>query len=669
MEERPTHVSDEQLIAHLDGELTAAEHAEVRRHLKSCWQCRTRAMQFQDQVRRLGESWANQSYLPPGDVERSRDRCRRLIYGHARQKFSSEPLFYVQPPSLGWRLAAAGLVLIAALAGWRYLAPRPPAAPADPAAQVARSALHSDAQLQQAPGAVHQVIRVEVAELQPKSRRRISRLEVWSQPPEQRAVLRWSYPSSGLRYAHWRSGDSSYVYNPAVERRVVAGRSHSAAVVFLSELPLRGMDVYQLEAAFLQWLQNKDWRAIEFSREFAEFAGGDGVRLRLRQTAETARLTAERDGPGGRATAILELDRRTNRPRFAAVRFERDGQAAEFRLVMESEVVLPPEMVPAAVFTPVLPELAAATRREQAPPVPIEAPRTIVEPAAPPLPEPGELDVLEVEIWYLLHRIGVCLGEPVEVRRNGTVIDITGKLASESRRRQVAATLGEFAGHPWVRIDLELAEAAEATGEVSTGMVVSRRGAAQLDEYLAQRFQSRRELNAFLNDVVSSSKSQLAEAWALRRLAERFSHPENLPLSRRTLLESMADDHLSALHRNFRHLHRQLQLPAPQPGSGPAPQAPRDWREACHTPFEHVRALHRLVMALFAGDSLPASIYGSASGGASLAAPGQTGALAALQDALSLGESSLATARSLVHLQLASPAAVPAPATREENSP
>lgn len=663
MEERSTHASDEQLIAHLDGELTAAEHAEVECHLKRCWQCRARAMQLQDQVRRLSEAWANQAYLPPADIERSRQRCRRFVHGNAgRGGRGSEPRFYLLAASLRWRFAAAGLLLTAALAGWRLWTATPAETPPNPAAQLTRAALDSDAHLHQVAGAVHQVIRVEVAELRPRNRRRISRLEVWSHPPQQRAALRWSYPSSGLRYAHWRSAQGSHFYDPAVEPRPLAGRPQSGTVVFLSELTRHGMDIYRLEAAFLQWLQNKDWRAVAFSREFAEFAGRDGVRLQLRQTAETARLIAERGGRNGIATAILELDRRTNRPRFAALRFERDGQAAEFRLVMESETVVPPEWIPAAVFTPTVPEFVA--KREPLRPIPLGVPPRIA-PAPPLLPHPEELDLLEVEVWYLLHRIGACLGDPVTVRRTAAGIEVAGRFASESRSRQVAAALDEFAGHSWVRIDLEVAKIAEASGESAPGIVVSTRGKTPLDEYLAQRYASRQELNAFLNDVVSTSKAQLAEAWALRRVAERFSRPESLPLSRRSLLESMAEDHLNALQRHFRHLERAFELPAGEPV--PVLPTPRNWREACHTPFEHAHALHRLVMAFFAGDS-PVSIYGSASGDSSQAVPGQGGALEALRNALSLGESSLATARSLVHLQLAGPPAVPEANRQEGNN-
>jgi len=66
--------------------------------------------------------------------------------------------------------------------------------------------------------------------------------------------------------------------------------------------------------------------------------------------------------------------------------------------------------------------------------------------------------------------------------------------------------------------------------------------------------------------------------------------------------------------------------------------------------------------------TLEVLVYGSASGGPRLAAPGQAGVLIALLGALSLGESSLATARSWVHLELASPVADSGSATREEGN-
>src|SRR5262245_49036513 len=44
------HLSDEQLLLALDGELSARETALVEAHLESCWSCRTRSKQIGEAI-------------------------------------------------------------------------------------------------------------------------------------------------------------------------------------------------------------------------------------------------------------------------------------------------------------------------------------------------------------------------------------------------------------------------------------------------------------------------------------------------------------------------------------------------------------------------------------------------------------------------------------------
>ena len=46
----PSHVSDEELLLSADGELPSKRASAVRRHLETCWECRTRVADFEGAI-------------------------------------------------------------------------------------------------------------------------------------------------------------------------------------------------------------------------------------------------------------------------------------------------------------------------------------------------------------------------------------------------------------------------------------------------------------------------------------------------------------------------------------------------------------------------------------------------------------------------------------------
>jgi hypothetical protein len=116
------HFSDDSLIAHLDGELSARQMARVRKHLQSCWRCRLRLSDLEQQI--LAVTRAVQEDHFPG-VSR---------IAAAKQRFLDASAQLTMPPardwSIGWLrrlspgLAAAGLAIAATSWFW-YGAPAP----------------------------------------------------------------------------------------------------------------------------------------------------------------------------------------------------------------------------------------------------------------------------------------------------------------------------------------------------------------------------------------------------------------------------------------------------------------------------------------------------------------------------------------------------------------
>jgi hypothetical protein len=155
----------------------------------------------------------------------------------------------------------------------------------------------------------------------------------------------------------------------------------------------------------------------------------------------------------------------------------------------------------------------------------------------------------------------------------------------------------------------------------------------QLERYFAKDGEGERgvvskNLNAFTRKVVSQSQAALDHAWALRRLAERYGSEQMQQSLPRTkwLLQVMIREHLAELTKQVA-MTRELLQPVlasiagdPRgPGrdqqrslaSDPAERdvsVDKDWKDAVLRAFASVEELHRGVLGLFAGASLPVDV-------------------------------------------------------------
>ena len=121
------HCSDEQLIAHVDGELSRWQESCVRKHLQRCWTCRTRLAEIEEQVRSLTAAFGKQTFPGPQRVERARRRFRKSVE-HYEDSLLGAPLFCLLPgfaasvaatlwPSPGSLLGDRSAVVVAILSG------------------------------------------------------------------------------------------------------------------------------------------------------------------------------------------------------------------------------------------------------------------------------------------------------------------------------------------------------------------------------------------------------------------------------------------------------------------------------------------------------------------------------------------------------------------------
>ncbi len=73
MKDADSHLTDEQLLLHIDGELSKRDERFARTHLAACWQCRTRRQEFQDAIAHFVHAYQGEfdPKLPPIDGPRA----------------------------------------------------------------------------------------------------------------------------------------------------------------------------------------------------------------------------------------------------------------------------------------------------------------------------------------------------------------------------------------------------------------------------------------------------------------------------------------------------------------------------------------------------------------------------------------------------------------------
>ncbi len=202
--------------------------------------------------------------------------------------------------------------------------------------------------------------------------------------------------------------------------------------------------------------------------------------------------------------------------------------------------------------------------------------RPVPEPAPPPRlrmrpPRPAPVDLpsalarrslasRELDLHLALHRADACTGEPVEIAadEDGS-LTVRGVVRDAARREELAAAIASL-GVEDVRIELRtIAEAAAGApaGEFVEGETREFRAAATPFERLTAGTLARERVVAAAHAAVAEAEALLAQAWALRRLEERYPRERQAELDprERALLRSMAEDHLTLLRAALARLH------------------------------------------------------------------------------------------------------------------
>jgi len=557
---RQRHCSDEDLLAHRDGELPRWAARRVSRHLNACWECRSRAWELEQQAHAVMRA-AAETFPGPEHIVEAKRRFLEWKTEYERQGANSAPARRRAPL---WRYAAVAAALSFVLAGsWLFFRrPAPEVVLAQAAAAERRSTGAAE---------VHQVLAVQMIQTRPVRRESSGRLEVWVDRHHARYASRWTDRQGTIRYANWQPSKGRAFQYDGGARILAATQGHASAAAFLD---LSGYQMEDLERAFLDWIRSRPWQPIALSANFSLFAGRGGVVLqaeRYRAADGTAmiRLTARRALRRVQADFVLEVDAASYRPRLQLVRFENQDRTVELRLSIE-QVETARNSIELAVFEPMLPKLPApppSPRERQAPPL-------VTAPASPAQASADD----EVEVLYALHRAGACRREVLDVGRPaGGRIRVRGLVADDARRTHIVAMLGGLKAGRLLDIDLATGLPPQARVGGATGLPA---------------------------EATRAADAAYQDALALVRLAERFP-PELLPAlgaepARR--LQSMLRDHAAALESSALRTRRVLAplLPAAdlrQP-SAAVESVDSSWNAACYALFRTVDRMDELIQDL-----------------------------------------------------------------------
>src|SRR6202790_316655 len=604
------HLSDEKLLFALDGELAAGESAQVKIHLQACWSCRARSEQIEEAIASVVEyrDLLATSFGPISAGGRAKfvTQLHQLSWSVGSPTLRSRlvgTLRAVQAFSQGAfprHAAISGLVMATLLL---LLFARP-----WEVRKVSASQLLENAQVFEV-RVLHSVTRPVVYQ---KLSIRIG----------DEAVTRTIYRDlDGLRQTDrvdvsGRTGDfSNGVASPRQPQKRAESMQNARNEIEQTFLQAHLNWQEPLSAAtYKNWHNNLDEKHDQVS-----LSGNNLLTL----------TTTTDEGP----IAEARLTFRT--PDFhpiAAILLLHDARKVEVTELVWN--VLPLEAVDPAIFStePMRP-LEDAHSANVVPP--------------PSSPTDAELAESEPQARVAIHAEGADLGEQIELDRelpasrpssSGRSVIVRGIVSTLERKNSLLAALQ---GIPHVQFRLQTVEEAatqqnQITADKSEGseaqiaqeaLVLETRtasasvearspagafkGRRALEQQLEERYPKAEDRSTFINRVVELVQEALAQAWALRRLRDRYGPETVAQLSRgsRQTLELLIRDHVLVLRQNVdeaRDMVATIVLPEPVaevPGrSIDVPtwaSAPvNDWRYNVTEIFPEVQEVNENIAAL-----------------------------------------------------------------------
>jgi hypothetical protein len=219
-----------------------------------------------------------------------------------------------------------------------------------------------------------------------------------------------------------------------------------------------------------------------------------------------------------------------------------------------------------------------------------------------PVPSASAAD--ELQVVAALHDVGADLGDPVEVYRSPSEIVVSGLGIAPARQQEIKNAIGS---RPHVVVRFSDSPPAPSPDQLAAPSDAPAAGdVRQLQARLAEQLGGRANLDQLAAEVIDSSESLMARAYALRRLAEQFpsASEEELSVTGKGLLKRLRDEHSAALRQRAVEIDRLLRpvLSTVSPAAQLPPDngiPPKPWQAATEELFQSARRLDKLLGVMF----------------------------------------------------------------------
>jgi anti-sigma factor RsiW len=556
---RVGHLSDDDLLFHVDGELPARQSARIAKHLRSCWDCRARLHRAEEAVTgfaSLRRELLDRPEAAPPAGWRAFDRRLEGLAGRAPRPSRPVMLLRQMAPFRGALATAGALALVCFAVFVRFSNPIPAVSAQEVLDRMDQSETRTLRQV--AHPVVRQVLRIRRSQARAGVEETVT--EVWSDSFARR------FGHRGDRDALWREFGAVLEANHLAGMPPVAGRTFAA------------------------------WRSsvrVESERVLQHPATAGSAELRVSATAS---------GPF-HDRQIVEGEITVRAGDWSAVSQTWRVQAgdAEQRYTVDQ---IDYQVLPQAALDPVLfaalPKTAGPAGLQPIPPPP---------PPAPPAPD---TDDLEMEIREVLHQRGDCLTGAVQVIRPapGSLL-VRGVVDDEAARRQLIGALPRSrAIETDIRTPDDVVAGAPAEAPPYQEIPPSPAGEIPGAELLRRKHYDAGGITKLVNDAFRLSSHARRDAWELRRLAERYGphQIDRLRESARKKLERMLAEHVLHLRAAVSD-GRSLLAPvlAAVPASLPPRPEPDSWNGELLSLVEAVEQMDGLVQDLFTRSGSPSS--------------------------------------------------------------
>jgi hypothetical protein len=607
------HLSDGQLLFVLDGESSPQEAAQVDVHIASCWSCRARREQIERAIGNVVEyrDCLIQPHLPiPGGRERFVDRLeeftrtaaqpslwRRIILRGLR---AFESIAQDAIPRHAWTCALilAGFVLFS-LHLWQT--------PKVSASQLLVNAQASEVRAWHnvTRPVIYQKLRIQVGN------RSVTRT-IYRDPVGTRRVGRLDLAGiDDKTFADVKGFQSEKRDQPNAMKAADAELRQAFLTAHLSwDDPLSA-------SSYSAW-----YKSLNDKVDDVTVVGKDFITLRT--------MTSE--GPIAEASITV----RTNdfHPVEEEVRLQDSRRLEVHELAWE---ILPMDAINEAIFEP-----------ETTPTIPIKRPVS-------PIPLPAgvtdaELAEAELRARIALHSEKADLGEPIEVdlhkpNSGEAAVVVKGIVRTAERENELLAALQSI---PHVELWLQTMEEAQtelaqrSTGEFqeenreftsaatpqdpsgvgegvgtpkSESAVIAKAGRSAFEQRLEISFPIAKDRTTFVNETVEVVQNAMAEAWALRRLTNRYTPDVVVELNSGSQqnLELLIRDHVSVLRQDVNEIRLRIspllppismsEVAAESDGSPSIGATEIDWRDTIMNAFSEMQKVNDNGGTLLTGSS------------------------------------------------------------------